>query len=113
MLNLNHVSALILVLLIIWVQILSRVMSSCQLLRFICTDLMDQLQTPFLAVSVEGHLRHLHIMGRTMLRLLTATQPDPTNSSYTDKFLLIQAASSHRSSSKGNYDSSVLQSVLG
>lgn len=83
MLNL-HIGALILDLLVIWVQILSRAMPLCQLLRFICTDLMDQLQTPFLAMSVEGHLRHLHITGRKMPRLLTATQPDPTNSTYTD-----------------------------
>lgn len=73
---------------------------------------MDQLQTPFLAMPVEGHLRYLHIMGRTMPRLLAATHPDPTNSTCTDKFLLIQAAPSHGKSSKENYDRFVLQSVL-
>lgn len=113
MLNLDPVSALILSVLTAWVQMLSRAMSSCQLLRFICSDLMDQLQTPFSAMSTEGHLRHLHIMGRTMPRLLTATQPDPTYSTYRDwQFLLIQAAPFPTSSSKGNQDSSVLQSVL-
>lgn len=84
MLNLDPVSALILSVLTAWVQMLSRAMSSCQLLRFICSDLMDQLQTPFSAMSTEGQLRHLHIMGRTMPRLLTATQPDPTYSTHTD-----------------------------
>lgn len=111
MLHFNHVIALILDLIVAWVQMLSRVMSLCQLLRFIGTELMDQLQTPFLVMSMEAHLRHLHVMGRTMPRLLTAAQPDPTNSTYTDKFLLMQAAPSHRSSSKGNNDSSVLQSL--
>lgn len=81
-----------------WVLILPRVMSLCQLLRFISADLMDQLQTPFLAM---GHPKHLHIMGRTMPRLLTATQPDPTNSTYNDKFLHIRQPLPTEAAAKG------------
>lgn len=44
-LNFNHVFALILDLAAAWLQMLSRIMSLCQSLRFICVDLMGQLQT--------------------------------------------------------------------
>lgn len=114
MLNFNHVIAPILDLIAAWLQMLSRIMSLCQSLRFICTDLMDQLQTSFSLMSMEGngHPRHLHT-SRTPPVLLTATQPDSTNSNCSDKFLLVQAVPSHTSSSVGQNDSSALQSVLG
>lgn len=112
-LNFNHVIARILDLIAAWLHILSRIMSFCQSLRFICTDLMDQLQTSFSLTSMEGngHPRHPHT-SRTIPILLTATQPDSTNSNYSDKFLLVQGVPSHTSSRKGKNDSSALQSVL-
>lgn len=63
-LNFNHVIAPILDLIAAWLQILSRIMSFCQSLRFICTDLMDRLQTSFSLTSMEGngHPRHPHTM---------------------------------------------------
>ena len=113
MLNFNHVIAPILDLIAAWLQMLSRMMSLCQSLRFIYTDLMDQLQTSFSLMSMEGngHPRHLHT-NRTIPILLTATQPDSTNSNYADKFLLVQAVPSHTSSRIGKNDSPPLQSVL-
>jgi len=64
-----------------------------------------------MSMEGNGHPRHLH-NSRTITILLTATQPDSTNSNYTDKFLLMQAVPSHTTSSMGKNDSSALQSVL-
>lgn len=74
---------------------------------------MDQLQTSFALMSMEGngHPRHLHT-SRTIPILVTATQLDFTNSNYTDKFLLMQAVPSHTSNRIGKNDSSGPQSLL-
>lgn len=92
-----------------WLWMLSRIMSLCQSLRFISTDLMDQLQISSSLISMEGngHPRHLHT-SRTIPMLLKATQPD---SNHADKLLLpVWEGTARRRIGKN--DNSALRSVL-